>query len=287
MKQRALPTILIAAAVAVGLAACGSDSESGAGSDVGSTLPPVTDGFAHPTGADEIVIEYAEVGGFVPMEVAFQETPIILVSGDGKLFTPGIVPAIYPGPLVPALQVQTISEAGIQQLLAAAEEAGLFADIDYEQPMQIADASSARVVINVDGETYVHEAYALGLDPDGDESPERQALAGFVEELRTLAAVDAAELGESEVFSADEFGIRAMAIDDLTNYTSDGIEPTVVEWPADAGVALADAEDCVVVSAEAVGETFAESDALTFFDDGGTTYQVLVKPILPGTTCGS
>lgn len=283
--SRALSSLVAIVALTTVVAACGSDSSDGSPvSD--STLPPVSAGFTHPTGADEVVIEYSEVGGFVPVEVSFQQAPNVLVSGDGQVFTPGMVPAIFPGPLVMPINVQTISEAGIQQILAAAEESGLLADVTYDTPTQIADASTARVVINVDGETYVHEAYALGFEPSGEEvSPERQALAEFVQELQVLGMVDVGALGESAVFDADEYGIRAMSIDDLAAYGDDGIEPVVVAWPTESGVALADATECVIVPAKAVASTFAEATQITFFDDGGTTYQVLVKPILPGTAC--
>jgi hypothetical protein len=35
-----------------------------------------------------------------------------------------------------------------------------------------------------------------------------------------------------------------------------------------------------------VGETLAAANQLTLFEDAGVTYQVLAKPILPGTDCG-
>jgi len=40
-----------------------------------------------------------------------------------------------------------------------------------------------------------------------------------------------------------------------------------------------------VVPAAEVGELLATADQLTFFTDADVTYQVLAKPILPGTTC--
>jgi hypothetical protein len=299
MSTRVLPTVLASGALILALSACGDDGGQ-AVSDSVETLPPVEtpvdaptgtsdgDGYVHPTGANDVVIEYGEVGGFVPMEVAFQQTPSVLVSGDGRLFTPGAVPAIYPGPLLPAVFTQSISEAGIQQLLAAADEAGLFADVEYDTPTQIADASTARVVINVNGETYVHEAYALGFElPDEEVSPEREALAAFVQQLQTLEPVDPAELGDQTIYEPTDYGIQAQPIDDLSAYGGDGIEPTVVPWPSDAGVALADATACTLVPAKGVGDTLMEANQLTFFDEDGQTYQVLAKPILPGTECGA
>ncbi len=285
MNLRITSVLLVAA---LGFAACGSDSSSPAADD---SLPPVADGFPHPTGADEVVVQYAEVGGFVPREFAFQQTPSVLVSGDGRVFGPGAQIEIYPGPLLPAVQVQPITGEGIQAILAAADEAGLFAQIDYEQPTNIADASTAQVTINAKGQTYVHEAYALGWsnpgEPGQEATPERQALADFIAQLMDMPTlVGADQLGEQTVFAADEFGVEALVVDDLSLYGTDGIEPTVVDWPADASVRLADAATCTVVSADEVGDALAAANQLTFFADADVTYQVLAKPILPGTTCG-
>ena len=40
------------------------------------------------------------------------------------------------------------------------------------------------------------------------------------------------------------------------------------------------------MSAGEVGEALVAANQLTFFADAGITYQVLAKPILPGTDCG-
>jgi hypothetical protein len=293
MSRSFLPVLFVAALGVV--ASCGSDADSPAAGDslppvTDDSLPPAADGYEHPMGPDDVVIEYVEVGGFTTREFTFQQTPNVLVSGDGQVFGPGAQIAIYPGPLLPAVQVQPVSAQGIQSMLAAADDAGLLQAVEYEQPTNIADASTARVTINVNGETFVHEAYALGLGMAGDgveESTERQALAGFIAELNDLPTlVGADELGEQILFDPAEYGIEALVVDDLAAYAADDIQPTVLDWPADLGVRLADASSCTVVSAEEVGETLLAATQLTFFTDADVTYQVLAKPILPGTTCG-
>jgi hypothetical protein len=103
-------------------------------------------------------------------------------------------------------------------------------------------------------------------------------------DLPTLVGAD--QLGEQTIFEADEYGIEALVVDDLSVYGTEGIEPTVVDWPAEATVRLADAATCTVVPASEVGETLETANQLTFFTDAGVTYQVLAKPILPGTDCG-
>lgn len=278
--------VLLLAVAALGFAACGGDSDSPA---AGESLPPATDGYQHPSGADDVVIEYAEVGGFMPREFAFRQTPNVLISGDGRSFSPGAQIEIYPGPLLPAVQVWTLGEAGTQEALAAADDAGLFADIDYDEPTNIADASTAQVTINVNGETYVHSAYALnaggGLGGRDDTlSPERQALLDFIDVLSALAlpGPDA----EAEFFEPAEYGIEALVVSDLDAFGTDGIEPTVVDWPADTSVRLADASACTVVPASEVGDALVTANQLTFFAEDDITYQVLAKPILPGTACG-
>lgn len=278
----------------MGAASCGDDDAAAPASD--STLPAVenstpSSGYEHPLGADDVVVEYAEVGGFVPREFAFQQTPNLLVSGDGLAYSPGAQIAIYPGPLLPAVQTQPITEAGVQAILAAADQAGLFQQIEYEQPTNIADASTAQVTINVNGETFVHQAYALGLSSPGgggESTPERQALLDFVTLLQDLPALaGGSNLGEQAIFELDAFQIEAIVVGDPSEYAADGIEPTVVDWPATAGVRLADAATCVEVAAAEVGAALDAANQLTFFTDAGTTYQVLARPALPGRACGS
>jgi hypothetical protein len=61
------------------------------------------------------------------------------------------------------------------------------------------------------------------------------------------------------------------------------IEPTVVAWPLD--VDLATADECVQIPAADVADTFADATQLTFFEQAGTTYELAVKPLVPGDGC--
>ena len=116
-----------------------------------ATRCPPPEGYAHPTGPDDVVIEYTELSGFTTREYAFQQPPMVLISGDGRVFTTGPQIAIYPGPALPNIQVGTITEEAVQQLLSIADDDGLFAEIDYTEESLVADASTATVTINVDG----------------------------------------------------------------------------------------------------------------------------------------
>ena len=91
----------------------------------------------------------------------------------------------FPGPLLPNILQQSITEAGIEELLARADELGLLAEVEYPTNDNIADAPTTVVTITVDGTTYAHAAYALDLEPETD--PARRALSDFVALMTDLS----------------------------------------------------------------------------------------------------
>jgi hypothetical protein len=287
---------VIASVLALGLSACGDDTESSPATQptTGATLPPVDtsppdtdgDGIEHPTGADDVVLRIGYEGGFVPVEYAFLDLPNLLVTGDGHVIVQGPQIEIYPGPLLPNLQQRTISEAGIQALLRLAEEHDLFRDVAYKDDANIADAPYTVVTLSANGDTYEHEAYALGLGGDGTESDEERArLASFVGQASDIATAAGADtLGPEEPFEAASYLIRATVADPST--LDQDIPPTLVDWPADAPVRLAGAAECATVPAASFRDLFSEATQLTWFVDAGVIYQLTVKPQLPGVpTC--
>jgi hypothetical protein len=214
------------------------------------------------------------------------DLPNLLVTGDGHVIVQGPVPAIYPGQLLPNLQQRTINEAGIQALLRLAEEHDLFRDVTYDGNDMIADASDTVVRISAGGKTYDHRAYALGMSGDGEETDEaRAALASFVAAVSDIATAAGADtLGPEEPFEAASYLIRATVADPST--LDQDIPPTLADWPADAPVRLAGAAECATVPAASFRDLFSEATQLTWFVDAGVTYQLTVKPQLPGVpTC--
>ena len=259
------------------LAACGDAAEPGTTPE--PTTPPTV---PHPTGASDAVLRIAYEGGFVPMEYNFRRLPTLLISGDGRAFVQGAVPAIYPGPLLPAINVRTIDEVGLQILLALARTEGLLATPpDYSLPdgIGIADASDTVVELYANGTVYRHAANALGMD--GTSTPARDALNRFVQKATALdATVGSAHLGAEGPFAADEYRFMALQVDPST-YTTEPL-PTVVDWPASTGVVLASASECAVATDDAVGDVFRSANELTFFREGEIVHQLWVVQVLPG-----
>lgn len=277
-----------AGALVLGLVACGDDSSTADQPDsptetiappdtmapTTAVPPTTTPGFEHPTGADEVVVEIAYEGGFVPVDAAFGQLPQLLVSGDARQFVLGPQIEIYPQPLLPNVLVSDIGEAGIQKLLDLAADHGLLTERDYDRNDQIADAPDTVVRISANGETYEHRAYALGID--GPETGDRAELQAFIDAATAELAMDAA------VFEPENYLIRATPIDDTSGYET---EPTLVDWPVESSFLLAGASDCAEVPAGSVHDLFADANQLTFFVQDDVTYQVTVKPQLPGDAC--
>jgi hypothetical protein len=291
MKRHTLTPLAIAAVIALGLAACGDDTDSPSATEptTGETLPPVdtdpvdtgSDGIQHPTGADDVVVRIGYEGGFVPVEYVFLDLPTLLVTGDGRVIVQGPQIEIYPGPLLPNLQERTISEDGIQAVLRLARDHDLFRDVTYEDDPTIADAPYTVVTISADGAAYEHEAYALGIGGEAETDEARAQLASFVAAVTDIAnAAGADTLGPEAPYETTSYLIRATVADEAT--APDDIAPTIVDWPADAPVRLADASECATVPAESFADVFASATQLTWFVDAGVTYQLTVKPQLPG-----
>ena len=267
-----------------------SPDTSVADASVPDTSTDITSGIVHPTGADEVVVRLGLYGGLVPFGMAFQNVPSVLIAGDGRVYTSGITTAVFPGALLPAINVRTIDEAGIQRVLALAADTGLLQPPpDYSADLLVADAPVTQLVLHANGSTFTHEAYALGLQ-DPAETKARNVLNGFVIQVNDLIQLVGAEhLGEDAPLEpkAYRFQARPLTVEELDGYTDP--VPTVVSWPDSIGVTLAGAANCVAVPATTVGTLFTEATERTFFSEGdgeaATVYQVTAAALLPGDAC--
>jgi len=265
--------------------ACGDDGPPKGG----ATLPPTESTTPSPasyevaTGPEDVVISVRQEGGFVPPGVLFAATPTALVAGDGRLLSTGPTTMIHPGPLLPNLLERSMTPAGIQQLLAKADELGLLADVVYSRNDQIADAPDTVVDITVGGRTHHHQAYALGM-AGGPEDPARQHLQEFVDVMTNVEpTVGDGALGAEQPFAPAQYLIQAVPVDPATLDVD--VAPTIVQWPSAAPVRLADAAACAVLPADVARPLFDDATTLTFFTEADVTYAVAAVQQVPGRTC--
>jgi len=271
MNRRSFLIALVGTPALAALASCGKQGTADPAADPGYTLP---------TGADDVFLRIASDGGFVAPETIFVRIPTLLVAGDGRSFSPSAITMEWPGPLIMPMTVRTITPAGLQRLAKLADEARLIGFTpDYTIPdgIGIADAPDTVVAITVNGSTFEHRAYALGLDDPT--TPERDRLRKFVESTGNLAALLGAEnLGEEQQFEATSYRFRATEVD-----PAQWTEPmNIVDWPASTGVRLVDAAECATVKAAKVAGLLTGAKQNWLFREGETVYQLAIAMVLPG-----
>jgi hypothetical protein len=215
MMRRRAAGWLAALSLVVGVTACAQADGQG----------PDGPGAGGPFGADEAVILVEYTGGFVPIESIPTRLPIVAVYGDGRIITEGPVPAIYPGPALPNVQVQKISTGDVVRLAERALAAGVGSDFDYGSPT-ITDATSTKFTVLTDEGTAETSVYALA-ESDGADGL-NQAQVNARKTLRDL--LDALTNLEKTLGSG--------AVMDAQPYVPTAVAAIASPWtaPGDAGV---------------------------------------------------
>jgi hypothetical protein len=241
---------------------------------------------------DSVVIRVDWEGGFVPPGVNLSRLPLVLVTADGRVITQGPQLAIYPGPLLPNLQVRTLTPESLARLLERAADDGLLVDAEYAGG-PIADAATTVLRITVDGVTHTRSAYALfeSLDANGAEqasgAPDaggRAAMRAFLDALTSLP--DDAFTGDPTSYVAD--GIRLYASAYVPDPAADWLP---VAWPledlATAGESAGDGLGirCQVLTGDELATVLPLLDganSATPFRSGGADYTLIARRLLPG-----
>ena len=248
------------------------------------------------TGARDLILRVTVAGGFVPPGVDQGTLPVIAVYGDGRAISPVAQIMIYPGPLLPSMQVRVLNDAGMRRLLEAAAKAGLLVpDVTY-QANGIADAPTTFFTLTADGCTHRVSAYALmesvnttGLDPATNKA--RAALLAFSNALTDLATlVNANNLADAGMYEPTGYRIISREEPSGTGATASPVQ--VVAWPLPLPLATfgkpiyggAPEIRCgAALGADAgtLAPLFVSANTETRWSSGGKTYVLQVRPLLP------
>ena len=276
---------LTVVAISLLSAACGRLNGSGAGGD-----SPSSESIEHPTGASDLVLRWETSGGFVNPVSLLGRVPSFSLYGDGTLITEGAQTEIYPGPALPPLLAQTISESGVQAILAAAKDAGLLnGNADYPYAC-VADVPDTVFTVNAGGRTSVVTATALGTGGaacQGSDEQARDKLTAFLSKLGDLAKwLPAGSVGDDHPYAPSALRIFVQP------YRPDpSLTEKPVAWPGaqplssvDGTVEMPQGVSCGVVDgadAQAVLKAAASANALTPWTSDGHRYSVVFRPLLP------
>lgn len=274
--------------IAFALAGCGGgditqpDPEPvGGGSPTTQPAGPVdTDiwGFDMPTNPDAVVLEWLSVGGFVPVEYNVGRAPRYVLTAGGQLYSQGPMTMIYPGPQLIRFQKVQLDQDQMSAVLRAISQTELVRSPEGSNDTAnqfVADADTSVFVLHHrDGTTSQYSIYAFGLGENQD--------ADVVEFTNLASALEAGGAG-SPVEAAVE---RLQVVISPSGPVDDVELSSVVVWPFDD---LGDVPTvfnevrCLEISGDDLAEAVALFDAgndATFYESGGQTWRVLVRPLL-------
>ncbi|HVH53532.1 MAG TPA: hypothetical protein VNA32_05295 [Actinomycetota bacterium] len=278
MKTRALAISLVALPLLAD--GCGGLTSAGGGD------------IDHPTGPADLVLRMDVGGGFVAPAYELRRIPTWSLFGDRRIITEGPQIEIYPGPALPSVQVQIISEDGIQAILEAAAAAGLLGpDRAYGQGC-VADAPTTTFTVYADGTKHVVSAYALGMVPGscpGEDTEARAALARFSAKLSGLVSwLPTGSLGEQDQF---EFSEMRVYVQPYAGSPEPGLHQTAIHWPlSDPLPSFGDTDGtyrdfrCGIVSGADLAKLLPDAQRakeLTPWRSGEADYSLIFRHLLP------
>jgi hypothetical protein len=251
-----------------------------------------------PADPGALVLRVEQVGGFVTPETNLSRVPVYSLYADGRLITDGPVPAIYPGPALPNVQVQVVDAATVQELADRALAAGVAETTDLGAP-PLADVPSTRFTLVTAAETHVREVYALGVGPprgEPDDGLTEEQRAGRAELQDLLAAL--ADVGQQpgpggvpavEGYAATAVAAIARPWSAPADDVAAGLAPDPVPWPGPPlpGVPVGGLPvlGCVTATgdqAAAVLGAARTANALTpWSTPDGALWSVTFRPLLP------
>lgn len=291
LRQRVVRRVTILAALAMIAGACGAASSD---SDTSTTTeaPPSSSTTTGPKafftgGAADPVLVIDEEGGFVPVEFILNRLPRYALYGDGTLFSPAPVAAIFPGPILASVQSVSLDATDLNDLARLVEEIGL-PDIDRviddTLTNRVADATTT-IATYFDPERgeHVYGVYALGLTTEGPADLRSQAFSQLLQRL------DKAFTTASGSVLYEPAGIQLWLSDP---FAGDETLSETLPWPLPATPddfeAAGDFDrQCLTLVGDAAAaaiEAVARGNAATVWEFEGVEFGLLARPLLPGET---
>ncbi|MGY1803474.1 hypothetical protein ACI78T_09340 [Blastococcus sp. SYSU D00922] len=269
----------VAALLVLGLTGCAE--RGAAGSPAPSSAPPAV------PADDGLVLRVEHTGGFVTPSTTLGRLPLVSVYADGRVVTEGPVPAIYPGPALPNVQVAELDAAGVQGLVEQAVAAGVTDDADLGTP-PVADAPSTRFTLVTSEGVHEREVYALWeTPPEGSGlTPEQEDARGRLSDLLS-SLTDAGGADTSSYLPESVAAVVTPWVD-----PGDGLVQPELPWagPALPGEPTSGPPDvsCVTATgadAQRLLEAAQGANAATPWTTGdGLRWSVTFRPLLPDET---
>jgi hypothetical protein len=288
--------LALLAAIALIVAACQSNGSSSPSTGAPNQSPG---GSAAPSAAPSsgaLTLRVTNEGGFINSTGSLATLPAVSVYADGRIMTPGPLVAIYPGPLVPTVQVRSVGPGGAAQIRTAIEAAGLETAGASTGP-GVPDVGQTVFTVIVDGAPVVSRFNGLG---GGVPGPVASGAGNEAAALDLLTRLQ------------DPTGTWGAASVTLTTYVptayriwvapgAPAADPSLTEpaivWPLASPLSafgtpvvpdqgIAGLRSGVVSGADAttLAPVLAKATAITPFTSGGQSFTLYVRPLMPDET---
>jgi hypothetical protein len=221
--------------------------------------------------------------GFMAPWVTLQDYTTVVLYADGRLIMLGPQIEIYPGPALPNLQVTQLTQAGVTQVLAWADEAGLKGP-DRRLGPPIMDTGGTLFEVTRPDET--HRTVVTDLSSDDPEVAAVNRFQNVMLDIRSYLPNDV--VGDDQPYAFDRLRLISSEADPAT-VAQEGT--STVDWPlntpiAELGVSISDPANyrCALIEGEdlqAMLPLFQQTNQLTLWRSEGTLYQLILRPLLP------
>lgn len=237
---------------------------------VPSTAEPITS--MKPPKA-KVFVRVDNVGGFLPLEYIYTQTPSTLLV-DTKLYRPGAVVMIYPGPALLPIEERTVSSTSAASRARSVYSALITPKGGWGTP-GVADAPSAVVSVTVDGKTRTATIASFGFTTVGNGLSTAQAAAR--KKLHTaINNIDGLK-GTSRMFKP--VNLEAWVFEDGGWYEpGSGAEDVSVEplpWPSTVSAT----DGCNPFPPRLLP---ADANQISRFSADERVFRAVFRPVLPG-----
>jgi hypothetical protein len=243
----------------------------------------------HPIRPDDLILRIDMVGGFIAPQAQLHRVPLLALYGDGRLIVPGPQIEIYPGLALPNLQVRTVSEAGIQAILAAARAAGLLGP-HRQYDGRMPDVPTTTFTVVADGARHVVSVQGLGAagPATGSGSEDSAAVARLVtfqSKVTDLSSwLPKGSLGPEHSFRTEEMRVYV-----LPYQAQQDLPQAAKDWPAGSFGGFLPVVDltgirCGTVSGSALPGVLSaagSANELTPWRVDGRLWTLVFRPLLP------
>ena len=292
---------LIVAACTPGASIVPSPSSPPSSPPNGSPSPSPSPASPSPSPASAIVVlRVTNEGGFINPAASIATLPTVTVYADGRIFGPGAVPAIYPGPLLPAVSVRSVGADGAAAIVAAIRAAGLDRP-STAGPGIPGDSGTTVFTVTLDRRTTVTRIAGLGGGPPGpgqpSQDPEAAAAADLLDRLLDPSDTWGAASVSDVPFTPS--GYLVYAVPGAPESNDPSITEPEIAWPLPTPLAtfgasaqpdfgLTGLRRGVVLGADAatLGPVLQRATAISPFSSGGSAWTLFVRPLLPDEAGG-